>query len=433
MSESERKFYIRTLGCPRNDADSEAIINILTNSGYSLTGSVQEASLIIINTCAFIKDAISESIDNILQLSTINRRARILVSGCLPQRYKRKLKELIPEIDLMTGTGSIKNIMDALKSEKSYIDSNIGFIGRNIFQKCYTTPNHYRYLKIQEGCDYNCSYCVIPDLKGKSHSKELELIKKEVSEIPEDVRELILIGQNTSSWEHDSHGKYSLDLLIKEIAPVFPHWIRILYLHPLSINKDLLDTINIHQNVINYLDIPLQHVSTSVLKSMNRGYDRCFIEELMKMIENSGDFNLRTTFIVGYPDESQSDFEDLCEFVDNSNISRMGIFKYSREEGTKAYRMKQLEENTINNRYNILHSIILKRFISINEELIGNTIDVLIDGEESGEFYGRTRMDAPDIDGIVWVNSKNGIIHPGNFYRVKITDSYNTELFGELH
>jgi len=424
-------FYIETLGCPRNDSDSEAIITILKHADFKMVDSPEEASHIIVNGCAFIQKAVSESILSILTLSKRNPDATLIVIGCFAQRYKEDLKEALPEIDLLVGTGSIREIVNAIFENKSIISSNKGFIGKNVYKEHHTTPPHYRYIKIQEGCNYECSFCIIPKIKGNLHSKPLGDIKEEIKTLPEEVREIILIGQDTSSWGEDIYGKPSLDYLLKEISPLFPHWIRILYLHPLSVNSSLLKTISSLNNVVNYLDIPFQHISSAILTSMKRGYDKSFIKKLLRTIQKIDDFIVRTTFIVGFPEENKGDFEELYSFVENSSLERIGLFPYSHEEGTLAYSKRELDSKTIEKRFKRLYSLIQQKMIENNKEMVGKNITVLIDGKERGEYYGRTQSDSPGIDQIVWVKG-NEHINIGEFHTVKITDSLESELMGEL-
>ncbi|MCK4528742.1 30S ribosomal protein S12 methylthiotransferase RimO [candidate division WOR-3 bacterium] len=429
MGERDKRFYIETLGCPRNDSDSEAIITILEGSNYKNSDSPEEASTLIINGCAFIEEAVSQSIERILTLSQRNPKATILVVGCLAQRYKERLKDALPEIDLLVGTGSITYIVESIEERRSILASNEGFIGRNAYKRHHTTPAHYRYIKITEGCDYECSFCVIPGIKGTLRSKPLEVIKEEISSLSKEVREIILVGQDTSAWGQDIYGKPALDYLLKELSPLFPHWIRILYLHPLTIDESLLQTISSLPNVFNYLDIPFQHISTPVLMDMKRGYDRSFIENLLKMIQGVDDFTIRTTLIVGFPMETEENFEELISFIENAHLDRIGIFKFSREEETNAYSMKQLDSKIIDRRFVTLFNTATKKMAVSNKEMIGKRISVLIDAKQSGEYYGRTEMDAPEIDQILWIK---GNLKIGKFYSVIVTDALESELIGEL-
>jgi len=431
VSKKTARVYIETLGCPRNDCDSEAIISILEDSKFEIVNSPEEAPFIIINGCAFIEEAVSQSIESILTLSQRNPSATLIVVGCLAERYKEKLKEALPEIDILVGTGALMRIVDAIQGNKSILSSNEGFIGKNIYKKHHTTPPHYRYIKIQEGCNYECSFCIIPTLKGSSHSKPLEAIKEEVNNLTPEVREIILVGQDTSSWGQDIYGKPSLDYLLREISSLFPHWIRVLYLHPLTVSEPLLRTISTISNVLNYLDIPLQHISNSVLKAMKRGYDKSFIKKLLNSVQRIDDFTIRTTFIVGFPTEREDDLEELRSFIKNSNLDRIGLFKYSREEGSESYYMRGHYEKTIKKRFKSLYILIQKKMIKRNRELLGRNVMVLMDGREQGEYYGRTKSDAPEIDQVEWIKG-NKDIKIGEFYNVNITDSLESELMGKV-
>jgi ribosomal protein S12 methylthiotransferase len=427
-----KTFYLETLGCPRNETDSEAIVNILIASGLKFIRFPEKADIIIVNGCAFISDAVSESIDSILSLRNKNKRAVLVVVGCLAQRYGQDLLKTMHEVDLLVGTGSIENIPEIIADGKSEVSSNYGFLGKNLYHKPHVTPPHYRYIKIQEGCDFRCSFCIIPHLKGRSHSKELPDIKEEISNLPESVKEIIFIGQNTTSWGKDFSRDASLSDVIKEIAPIFAGWIRFLYFHPLSVSENLLKTIHNFPNVINYLDIPLQHVSDSVLSDMNRGYGREEIENMLEMIKSIGKFTLRSTFIVGFPSETEKDFEELCSFVEESDIDHIGVFGYSHEEGSVSFSMSNLSDDLIMRRTEVISSLIEEKVRKRNEKVIGETMEVLIDGIEEGEYYGRTKTSAPEIDPVVWLLPAKRTPEVGKIYRTLIADVLGSDVDGEI-
>jgi len=427
-----KTFYLETLGCPRNETDSEAIINILTASGFKFISSPEKADIIIVNGCAFLSDAVSESIDSILTLRNKNKKAILIVVGCFAQRYGQDLLKTMNEVNLLVGTGSYPKIPEIIATGKSEVNSNYGFLGKNLYNKPHVTPLHYRYIKIQEGCDFRCSFCIIPALKGESHSKELPDIKEEIYNLPENVREIIFIGQNTTSWGKDLRDNTSVSDVIKEIAPIFPGWIRFLYFHPLSVCEDLLKTMQNFPNVINYLDIPLQHVSDSILSDMNRGYGRDEIENLLEMISSIGNFTLRSTFIVGFPTETEKDFEELCSFVENNDIDHIGVFDYSHEEGSASFSMSNLSDELIMHRIEVISSIIEEKMKERTEKFIGDTKEVLIDGIEEGEYYGRTKTSAPDIDPVVWILPGAKDPEVGKIYRTLITDVLGTDIAGEM-
>ncbi len=432
MNDIGKTFYLETLGCPRNEADSEAVVSILESSGFKLLKSPETVDIIIVNGCAFIEDAVSESIDTILTLRKKNKKAILVVVGCLAQRYGRDLEKSMNEVDLLVGTGSIERIPEIIKSGKSEIDSNFGYLGKNLYNEPHITPPHYRYIKIQEGCNFKCSFCVIPQLKGASHSKELTVIKEEIVNLPEEVKEIIIIGQNTTSWGEDLRGNSPLSDVIKEIAVNFSGWIRFLYFHPLSVSEDLLKIVQNFPNVMNYLDIPFQHVSNSVLSDMNRGYSKKKIEKLLKTIASIGDFTLRSTFIVGFPSETEKDFEELCSFVEEDNIDHIGVFGYSHEEGSASFSMPKLSDEVITRRMEIISLIIEDKMKKRNEKFIGKTTEVLIDGIENGEYYGRTKSSAPDIDPVVWIAPSEKKLKVGNIYRTLMTDVVGADMVGEI-
>lgn len=432
MKDIGKTFYLETLGCPRNEADSEAIVSILTTSGLKLVKSPEKADIIIINGCAFISDAVSESIDSILSLRNRNKRATLIVVGCFAQRYGQNLLESMNEVDLLVGTGSFSKIPEIIATGKSETCNNYGFLGKNLYIKPHVTPEHFRYIKIQEGCNYKCNFCVIPELKGFSHSKELQSIKEEVFNLPESVKEVIFIGQNTTSWGKDLSKDASLSDVVKEVAPLFPGWIRFLYFHPLAVSKDLLETMQSFPSVVNYLDIPLQHVSDSILGDMNRGYIRNEIESLLDLIKSTGDFTLRTTFIVGYPSETKKDFEELCSFIEKKDIDHIGIFGYSHEEGSASYSMHKLPRKVIAERVKVITSVIEEKTKKSNENFVGKITEVIIDGIEGGEYYGRTEASAPDIDPVVWIQGGGKKLGIGEMHKVLITDVVGCDIGGEI-
>jgi len=432
VSDIGKTFYLETLGCPRNETDSEAVVSILESSGFKLLKSPETVDIIIVNGCAFIEEAVSESIDTILTLRKKNKKAILVVVGCLAQRYGQDLAKSMGEVDLLVGTGSIERIPEIIANGKSEINSNSGFLGKNLYNKPHITPPHYRYIKIQEGCNFKCAFCVIPQLKGISHSKEFSIIKEEISNLPENVKEIIIIGQNTTSWGEDLRGNSSLSDVIKEIALDFSGWIRFLYFHPLSVSEDLLKIVQNFPNVMDYLDIPFQHVSDSVLSDMSRGYGKKEIGNLLEMISSIGDFTLRSTFIVGFPSETEKDFEELCSFVEEDNIDHIGVFGYSHEEGSASFSMSKLSDEVITRRMEIISLIIEDKMKKRNEKFIGKTTEVLIDGIESGEYYGRTKSSAPDIDPVVWISKENKSINVGKIYQVLITDALGGDITGEI-
>lgn len=433
MNNIGKTFYLKTLGCPRNEADSEYIVSILTSSGLKFINSPEKADILIVNGCAFIEEAVSESIDTILDLRSKNKKAVLVVAGCIAQRYGQDLKKSMNEVDLLVGTGSINDIPEIIRSGKSEMRSNHGFLGKSVYNKSNVTPEHYRYVKIQEGCNFKCSFCVIPRIKGKSHSKELSIIREEVSELPENVKEIIIIGQNTTSWGKDLHNNLNLYLsdVVKELAGIFSGWIRFLYFHPLSVSEKLLNTMQDFPNVVPYLDIPLQHVSDSVLSDMNRGYGKKEIERLLKMISNAGSFTIRTTFIVGFPSEKEKDFEELCSFVKENNVDYVGIFGYSHEEGSASFSLPKLSDKKIASRLEMISAIIEKKTEERNIKFIGQKTKVLIDGIEEGEYFGRTKTSAPDIDPIVWILGKDKLTI-GEIYPVLIKNSLGSDFAGEI-
>jgi len=427
-----KTFYLETLGCPRNEADSEVIAYLLESDGFRFIKDPEVADFIIVNGCAFIADAVSDSINTILSLKNKNKKAILVVVGCFAQRYGYKLLENMDEIDLLIGTGSIEKISELISKGKSEVSSNHGFLGKSLYKIPHVTPNHYRYIKIQEGCDFKCAFCLIPQLKSASRSKELNSIREEIMNLPESVKEIILIGQNTTSWGKDLPDKANLVHLVEEIALIFPGWIRFLYFHPLFVSGDLLKMMHDLPNVVDYLDIPLQHVSDSVLSDMNRGYGRREIEKLLDTITSAGDFTLRSTFITGFPTETKKNFDELCFFIEDNKIDYAGIFAYSREEGTRSFSMKPLPGKEIMRRLEILTSLIEEKIAKKNTQFIDRSFEVIIDGIEEGEYYGRTKKSAPDVDPVVWIAPGNKKIEVGSFYPCLISDTVGCDMIGDL-
>ena len=432
MNAAGQTYYLETLGCPRNEADSEAISYLLEAKGFKFIKDPEIADIIIVNGCAFIEDAVSDSIDAVLSLRSVNKKAVLIVVGCFAQRYGEKLLEIMDEIDLVIGTGSIGKISELISNGKSEVKSNHGFLGKYLCNIPRVTPNHYRYIKIQEGCDFKCSFCLIPKLKGVSHSKALNSIREEILNLPERVKEIVLIGQNTTFWGKDLPEKDDLIHLIQEAANIFPGWVRLLYLHPLSVSEDLLKTIHDLPNVVNYLDIPLQHVSDSVLSQMSRGYRRKEIEELLKIIASTGDFTVRSTFIVGFPSETKKDFEELCYFVEDRKIDYAGVFAYSHEKETRSFSMKTLPGKEVMRRVDILTSLVEEKIVKKNRQFIDRRLEVIIDGKEGNEYFGRPRNSAPEIDPVVWILPEDKEIEVGSLYPCLILDVAGCDMIGEL-
>lgn len=410
------KVGLISLGCPRNLVDSESILGRLNLKGYPVV-DIENADIGIVNTCAFIKDAKAESVEAILALAALKRRGKLkklIVYGCLAQRYKKKLIRVLPEVDAFIGSVGL--------------DYNC-----NRFS---LTPSHYAYLKICEGCINNCSYCIIPKIKGKFTSVNLEtLLCRAMALDKEGISELNIIGQDISGYGRDLYGKFSLTKLLKVILAGTKHirWLRLLYLHPQRVSDELLGLIGASQRICKYLDLPLQHVNSRILKLMSRnGRKDIMLRLIEKIRKRIPDAAIRTSFIVGFPSETDKEFAELLKFIEEARFERMGAFIYSREEGTRAYNFKkQIPPKVKEERFNLLMLKQQEVSRSINNKYLGATIDVLIDEKENDYYLGRSQHDAPEVDGLVYVNSKREL-EPGDLVKLKVTDTLEYDLVGEV-
>ncbi len=430
------KVSLLSLGCPKNLVDSENLLRKLREKGICYSSSPEESDIIMINTCGFIESAKKESIEEILKLARLKEKYRdkkLVVFGCLAKRYADELKIEIPEIDAIWGIGEDERIVEycrKITEKKRQIDSSLEKMS---YSFSILPGISYSYLKIAEGCDRGCSYCVIPDIRGGYRSRDPKHILKEAGEmIASGVKELILIAQDITAYGKDIKG-YSLSRLIKDIASIKgDFWIRLLYLFPTSINDELLETIIAEEKVCNYIDMPLQHSEDKILKLMGRGGSREYFEKLISKIRDViPDVTLRTTFIVGFPHETEKDFNELLKFIRNIRFDRLGVFTYSREEGSTAYKMKgQMPELIKIERHNRVMEIQSAISLEKNKRLIGKRFRALTDEVEDNIAITRLYSQAPDIDGVVLI--KNTDIKQGSFVDVKITEAYDYDLKGEI-
>ena len=406
---------ILSLGCPRNIVDSENVIGRLNVKGYPIV-DIDKADIAIINTCAFTEDAKQESIDAILDLIQLKKEGKlkkILVYGCLAQRYKEALKKELPEVDAFVGKISLNHEL-----------------GRYPI-----TPSHFVYLKICEGCVNHCSYCVIPKIKGKFTSLEEETVLKKVKAFDkEGVSEINIIGQDITGYGLDLYGRPNLAGLVKKIAASGPHvgWIRLLYLYPSRVNDELLAVIRDTKNICKYIDMPVQHINDRILSAMNRKTaKRQILGTLEKIRKNIPGVSLRTSIIVGFPSETDKEFMELLDFIKGAKFERLGAFVYSREEGTKAHDLKKQVPREIKiERFNAVMAAQQEVSGENNRKFLGKTIKVLIDETGDGHYLGRSESDAPEVDGLVYVNAKKEL-RPGDFVNVEITDTLEYDLVGE--
>lgn len=422
---------IVTLGCSKNTVDSEFLAGHLRDKGHNVDFEANKIrhDVVIINTCGFIHDAKEESIETILQYCAykkIGRIEKLIVCGCLSQRYKEDLAKEIKEVDKFYGVFEWEEILEYLHSKpqgKYYRNRNI------------STPKHYAYLKISEGCDRNCSYCSIPLIRGKNISREIEDLIQEAKLLVEDgVKELIIIGQDTTYYGLDNYKKRRLyDLLVELVKIEDLKWIRLQYAYPHQFPMEVIELMAKEEKICKYIDLPLQHISTSILSSMNRNIDK---EGTIKLVNDIRaiipDIAFRTTFIVGYPNEGEEEFEELKEFVTNSRFDRMGAFTYSEEEGTPAYELEDIipQETKIERLDEILY-IQQNISLEINQEKIGKTYEVVIDRRDQDFWVGRTQYDSPEVDNEVLIPDTYKL-EIGKFYNIRIVDAVEFDLIGEI-
>ncbi len=430
---------IVTLGCSKNEVDSSCMMSILDKNRYSVENDPQKADIIIVNTCGFIDAAKEESIDTILQMAKYKETGsckKMILSGCLAQRYPEELLKEIPEADGIIGTGNINQINDILDrsidGERVIKVDNINSPYLEGIKK--EKVNITEYVKISEGCNNNCSYCIIPKLRGKNRSRRIEDIYEEVSYLAKNgAREIILIAQNTTDYGIDLYGRYSLSKLIKEISKINAiKWIRVLYLYPDHFTDELISEFINNDKLVKYVDIPLQHYSDHVLKLMDRHTDKEHIKNLIEKLRKIKGLVIRTTFIVGFPGESEEDFNILREFINTYKFDKLGVFTYSREESTKANNLnEQIDEDVKEYRRDIIMEDQLKISERLLEDKIGQVLQVLIEEKIEDNLYaGRSYLDSPDIDGVIYVNS-NKNLSINSFINVKVTSSMEYDLIGD--
>lgn len=439
-----KKIYIESLGCSKNLVDSENMVGILSKNGYKLTEYADKADYIIINTCSFINEAKEESINTILSAVQIKneklgKKSKIIVTGCLAQRYSEDLKKEIPEIDIIIGTSSFEKIdqlIEEYEKEKNVVcETTMENEISEDLPRHSLTPTYYSYLKIAEGCDNHCTYCVIPQLRGKYKSRRIENIVAEARDLAEKgVKEIIIIAQDTSKYGLDLYGEKKLHELIQRISEIDGiKWIRIHYLYPEDIYDELINEFKTNEKLVKYFDIPLQHINDRILKRMNRNTNRKQIIDLITKIRKEVDGGIiRTSLITGFPGESNEEHEELKEFLKEYKLDRVGIFKYSREENTPAYKLPdQISEEVKSIRYNELMEIQMAISTENNYKNVGKIFEVLIEEKDLEVYIGRTYMDSVEIDGCVYITSDKEL-SIGNFYKVKINDALEYDLIGEV-
>lgn len=440
------KVALVSLGCSKNLVDSEVMLKIIGEHDYTMVSETKKADIIIVNTCGFIESAKQESIDAILEAAELKKTGKvkaIVAAGCLAERYNDKLLELIPELDGVIGVGDYKNINGVLEKvvagEKIIMSGHQEDVDIDDLPRVISTGKFSAYLKIAEGCDNRCTYCAIPAIRGKYRSRKFEEVIKEAKQLAESgIKEINVIAQDTTRYGLDLYSEFRLAKLLLELEKIEGiKWIRLLYSYPDSFTDELIDVIAKSKKICHYLDIPVQHASDRVLKKMARRTSKKAMNELFGKLRNRiPDLVLRTSIIVGFPGESDEDFEELYNFVRETGFDRMGAFTYSKEEGTPAYRMKNhLPEEAKNARRDQL--MMLQQDISAmkSKEYIGKTLEVLVEKKNgttnSQKYEGRSFMDAPEIDGMVLFNSKETLAI-GDFVKVQITEATDYDLIGEI-
>ncbi|WP_422006955.1 30S ribosomal protein S12 methylthiotransferase RimO [Roseivirga pacifica] len=425
------KVNIVTLGCSKNLVDSEVMLTQLRGNGIDTTHEAQndDSNVVIINTCGFIDNAKQESVDTILRYVDAKEEGlveKIYVSGCLSQRYKDDLEREIPQVDAFFGTRDLPAILKKFKAD--YKHELIG-------ERLTTTNSHYSYLKIAEGCDRPCSFCAIPLMRGGHISRPIEELVKEAQNLAKNgTKELLLIAQDSTYYGLDLYKKRNLADLMRNLSDVEGiDWIRLHYAFPTGFPMDVLDVMAERDNICNYLDIPLQHGSTKMLKLMRRGTTREKTEALLQeMRMRVPDIGIRTTLIAGHPGETEADFEDMVDFVEKTRFDRLGIFTYSHEENTHAFSMEDnVPDEVKQERANIVMDVQEGISREINEAKIGKTFNVLIDRKESGNFVGRTEHDSPEVDNEVLIDASKHYLRVGDFADIKINDATEFDLYGE--
>lgn len=427
-----------SLGCDKNRVDTEKMLSRLVGGGHTLVGSEEEADVIIVNTCAFIDKAKEESIDEILSAiaaKNAGKGKKVIVTGCLAQRYADTLKKEFPEVDAILGIADydaiLKTIKDVEDGEKVL---NCAKLDAFYSDRVLTTPYHYAYFKIADGCSNHCTYCAIPSIRGKYRSEKLEDLICEAKKLSDDgVKELILVAQDVTRYGTDFDGKPHLIELLDRLSKLDFAWIRLLYLYPEMVDDTLIEYVKNNDKIAKYMDIPLQHVDDDVLKRMNRRTDEKSIRELIAKLKNAG-IAVRTTFICGFPGETQEQFEKLEKFVKEVKFDYAGFFAYSREEGTPADKLDgHLDESVKEERANKLRAIQEKIIKSRNKELIGSKIKVIYDDidYDRQKFVGRSQTQAPDIDNVTLFESDEEV-RIGEFYDVEITGSDGIDLVGKV-
>lgn len=438
------KIFILSFGCDKNLSDTEHMLGTLSKNGYTFTQEEAEADVIIINTCCFINDAKEESVNAILEMAEYKANGSckaLIVTGCLAERYREEISKEIPEVDAILGTASYDEIENAVKEalagKKIEEYKPLDYIPEDKNGRLITTGGHYAYLKIAEGCDKHCTYCIIPKIRGNYRSIPMERVLEEAKDMVEKgVSEIILVAQETTLYGKDLYGKKSLPKLLHELNKIEDlKWIRLLYCYPEEIDDELIDAMVNEEKVCHYIDIPIQHGNDEILKRMGRRTDKNrLIEVITKLRERIPDIAIRTTLITGFPGETDEQHEDLMQFVNDMEFDRLGVFKYSCEEDTPASTFpNQVPEEVKEERFNALMELQQEIVFDNQEELVGKEIECIIEGKIADDdvYVGRTYMDAPNIDGLIFINSDYDLMS-GTFVNVRVTAAAEYDLIGEI-
>lgn len=438
------KIFCVSLGCDKNLVDTEMMLGLLNKDGYTFTDDEHEADVVVVNTCCFIGDAKEESVNTILEMAELKKEGRckaLIVTGCMAQRYKQEILDEIPEVDGILGTSTYDEISNVLKKvlggsrESCFHDLNA--LPNVEVPRVVTTGGYYAFLKIAEGCDKRCTYCIIPDLRGSYRSVPMERLIEEAKQLAsQGVKELILVAQETTLYGIDLYKKKSLPKLLHELCKIPGiQWIRIQYCYPEEITQELIETIREEEKICNYLDIPIQHASDRILKRMGRRTNQKQLREMIASLRSQiPDIALRTTLISGFPGETEEDQEEVMRFVDEMEFERLGVFAYSQEEDTPAAEFPdQVPQELKEERRDEIMELQQEIFYEKSQSMIGKVLEVMIEGKVADEnaYVGRTYMDAPGVDGLIFINTDLDLMS-GDFVRAKVTGALEYDLIGEI-
>lgn len=438
------KILFISLGCDKNLVDTEVMLGMLASRGYEMTNDEQEADIIVINTCCFIHDAKEESIQNILEMAEYKKNGSakaLIVTGCMAERYRQEILDEIPEVDEVLGTTAYDRILDAvdaaLAGQHEVMTADLDALPLPETKRLVTTGGHFAYLKIAEGCDKHCTYCIIPKIRGNFRSVPMERLLKEAQDLAEQgVKELILVAQETTLYGKDLYGEKSLPKLLRELCKISGiRWIRILYCYPEEITDELIQVMKEEPKICHYMDLPIQHANDTILKRMGRRTSKQeLIDIVQKLRKEIPDICLRTTLITGFPGETQEQHEEVMEFIDTLEFDRLGAFTYSPEEDTPAATFEdQIDEEVKEDRQADIMELQQEIAFDKAEDMIGREVLVMIEGKVADEnaYVGRTYRDAPNVDGLIFINTDVELIS-GDFAKVKVTGALDYDLIGEL-